>query len=103
MSIIIILKAQTFSIIFSKNYLFSRRPSPAEEPIEVKNKCKLCDEEPIAVTFLPCQHKLVCVDCSIRLKRCIECNQCINDKLSIGMQQYLINLFHIIRKFIHLF
>ena len=55
------------------------------KPIEsnvIKDKCKLCDDEPISITFLPCQHKLVCLDCSIRIKRCIECNETIKNKIT---------------------
>jgi E3 ubiquitin-protein ligase mind-bomb len=48
----------------------------------VKNKCKLCDDEQSAITFLPCEHKIVCLECSIRLKRCIECNQVIDEKIT---------------------
>ena len=49
-----------------------------------KDKCKLCDDEPASITFTPCQHKVVCLDCSIRLKRCIEvdCNQPIKEKIT---------------------
>lgn len=43
-------------------------------------KCKLCDEEPVSVKFLPCNHKCVCLDCSIRIRKCIECNQVIKEK-----------------------
>ena len=46
------------------------------------NKCKLCDEEQISITFMPCKHKICCVDCSVRLKRCFECNQVISEKLA---------------------
>lgn len=46
------------------------------------NKCKLCDDEPISVEFLPCKHKCVCLECSIRIRKCIECNQFIKEKLN---------------------
>ncbi|RNA37255.1 E3 ubiquitin- ligase MIB2 isoform X2 [Brachionus plicatilis] len=44
--------------------------------------CKLCDEEPRTVTFMPCQHKIVCLQCSIRMKKCVECNVPIKEKLN---------------------
>lgn len=47
-------------------------------------RCKLCDEEPISVTFLPCSHKCVCFDCSIRIKKCIECHKIINEKVDLN-------------------
>lgn len=50
--------------------------------ISKKEKCKLCDEEPVSITFNPCQHKIVCLDCSIRLKKCLECNQPIKEKIT---------------------
>ena len=74
-------------LIFS--FLSNNRPAPEPEPEpEVKNKCKLCDEEPVNVTFLPCQHQIVCVDCSVRLKRCVDCNQTINEKKSMGIKNF---------------
>jgi E3 ubiquitin-protein ligase mind-bomb len=43
-------------------------------------KCKICDEEPCSITFLPCMHVISCIDCSIRMKRCLECNEIIQEK-----------------------
>lgn len=51
-------------------------------PVGSGDKCKLCDDEHCAITFMPCQHKVVCLDCSIRLKRCIDCNQPIKEKVT---------------------
>ncbi len=50
----------------------------------IEKKCKLCDDEPCLITFNPCMHKNVCLDCSIRLKRCPECNQEIKEKQTIN-------------------
>ncbi|RNA34172.1 E3 ubiquitin- ligase MIB2-like [Brachionus plicatilis] len=47
-------------------------------------RCKLCDEEPITVTFLPCKHKCVCFDCSIRIKKCTDCHQCVVQKVDMN-------------------
>ncbi|CAF0849336.1 unnamed protein product [Brachionus calyciflorus] len=48
------------------------------------DRCKLCDEEPITVTFLPCNHKCVCIDCSIRIKKCLECHHVIKEKVDLN-------------------
>jgi E3 ubiquitin-protein ligase mind-bomb len=45
-------------------------------------KCKLCDEDPCSVIFLPCRHKVCCTECSVRLKKCISCNEKIEEKLN---------------------
>lgn len=31
---------------------------------------------------MPCAHKVVCLDCSVRMKKCLECNVPIKEKLS---------------------
>lgn len=50
----------------------------------MQEKCKLCDEEFRSVVFIPCEHKVVCVECSVRMKRCLECNQPIKEKITCG-------------------
>ena len=42
--------------------------------------CNLCDEEPATITFHPCTHKICCLDCSIRVKKCMRCNKKIERK-----------------------
>jgi E3 ubiquitin-protein ligase mind-bomb len=68
------------------SFIYSFRPQNAPSvyvPVtQKKDKCKLCDDETATITFNPCQHKIVCLDCSIRLKRCIECNQVIKEKIT---------------------
>lgn len=31
---------------------------------------------------MPCQHKVVCLQCSIRMKKCLECNVPIKEKIN---------------------
>lgn len=50
----------------------------------IQEKCKLCDEEVRSVVFYPCEHKIVCIECSIRMKKCLECNQIIKEKVTCG-------------------
>lgn len=50
------------------------RPSTA-------SKCMNCDAEPVGVTFRPCGHRVVCVECSRRMKLCIQCHQTIQEKV----------------------
>lgn len=35
--------------------------------------CELCEEEPIDVRFLPCQHAVICSICAKRATKCIQC------------------------------
>ena len=48
------------------------------------NKCKLWDDEPSLITFNPCMHRVVCLDCSIRLKKCPECQIEIKEKVTLN-------------------
>ena len=50
-----------------------RPPSPFE--------CRICCESLPRVTFEPCGHRIVCGDCSKRMKKCIECETLITNKI----------------------
>ena len=49
--------------------------------LDFENKCRICEEEEISLTFMPCKHAICCSECGIRLKRCIECQSIIIDKM----------------------
>ena len=40
---------------------------------EKTNICELCEEEPIDVRFLPCEHAVICGICARRATKCIKC------------------------------
>uniref|UniRef100_A0A7N4NGK8 E3 ubiquitin-protein ligase MIB2 n=1 Tax=Sarcophilus harrisii TaxID=9305 RepID=A0A7N4NGK8_SARHA len=44
-------------------------------------ECLVCSELALLVLFLPCQHSIVCEECSRRMKKCIRCQVTINKKL----------------------
>ncbi|KAJ7306427.1 hypothetical protein JRQ81_009777 [Phrynocephalus forsythii] len=45
------------------------------------SECLVCSELALLVHFLPCQHSIVCEECSRRMKRCIKCQVMISKKL----------------------
>ncbi len=53
------------------------RLSPSSSPSE----CRICCESLPRVTFEPCGHRIVCVDCSARMKKCMACDVEITNKL----------------------
>ena len=59
---------------------FFERQDARSNQAATHGKCKLCDEEPCSVVFGPCGHRVVCAECSVRMRKCIECNAAIVDK-----------------------
>ncbi|XP_072888522.1 E3 ubiquitin-protein ligase MIB2 isoform X3 [Hemitrygon akajei] len=47
------------------------------EPAE----CFVCSELSFLVLFVPCQHSVVCEECSVRMKKCIKCQVSIAKKI----------------------
>ena len=43
-------------------------------------ECIVCSEVVPLVTFLPCTHQVACVDCSVRVKKCIKCGVMVQEK-----------------------
>ncbi|XP_069466245.1 E3 ubiquitin-protein ligase MIB2 isoform X2 [Ambystoma mexicanum] len=52
-------------------------PSSPAPPTE----CLVCSELTLLIHFLPCQHSIVCEECSRRMKKCIKCQVSITKKL----------------------
>ncbi|MEE6483923.1 hypothetical protein FKM82_013690 [Ascaphus truei] len=50
--------------------------SPAE--------CLVCSELAALINFFPCQHSIVCEECSRRMKKCIKCQVTITKKMRQG-------------------
>ncbi|XP_069097143.1 E3 ubiquitin-protein ligase MIB2 isoform X5 [Pleurodeles waltl] len=52
-------------------------------PISPTNpmECLVCSELTLLIHFLPCQHSIVCEECSLRMKKCIKCQVTITKKL----------------------
>lgn len=44
--------------------------------------CIICCENTATVTFKPCGHKITCSSCSLKAKRCLSCNQEIQQKIA---------------------
>ncbi|KAG8434369.1 hypothetical protein GDO86_012666 [Hymenochirus boettgeri] len=55
------------------NLSLSSAISPAE--------CLVCSELAVLISFFPCQHNIVCEECSRRMKKCIKCQVSIVKKL----------------------
>ncbi|XP_015273446.1 PREDICTED: E3 ubiquitin-protein ligase MIB2 [Gekko japonicus] len=45
------------------------------------SECLVCSELALLVHFFPCQHSIVCEECSRRMKRCIKCQVTITKKV----------------------
>uniref|UniRef100_U3FYT6 E3 ubiquitin-protein ligase MIB2 n=1 Tax=Micrurus fulvius TaxID=8637 RepID=U3FYT6_MICFL len=45
------------------------------------SECLVCSELALLVLFFPCQHSIVCEECSRRMKKCIKCQVTITKKL----------------------
>ncbi|KAM8927100.1 E3 ubiquitin-protein ligase MIB2 isoform 2-T2 [Pelodytes ibericus] len=45
------------------------------------SECLVCSEMAVLITFFPCQHSIVCEECSRRMKKCIKCQVSIVKKL----------------------
>ena len=52
----------------------ARRKSQLQE-------CLVCSEMASPVTFKPCGHSIACEDCSVRMKKCLECKVTIEEKV----------------------
>lgn len=52
-------------------------------------KCMNCATEPVGVIFRPCGHRAACVECSRRMKLCIECHQTIQEKVNVSSGELL--------------
>ncbi|XP_018082254.1 MIB E3 ubiquitin protein ligase 2 S homeolog isoform X2 [Xenopus laevis] len=59
------------------NTMTNLSPSSASSPAE----CLVCSELTALISFFPCQHSIVCEECSRRMKKCIKCQVSISKKL----------------------
>nr|XP_042708779.1 E3 ubiquitin-protein ligase MIB2 isoform X4 [Chrysemys picta bellii] len=48
------------------------------------SECLVCSELALLIHFIPCQHSIVCEECSRRMKKCIKCQVTITKKLKQG-------------------
>ncbi|XP_063799074.1 E3 ubiquitin-protein ligase MIB2 isoform X2 [Pseudophryne corroboree] len=44
-------------------------------------ECLVCSELAVLINFFPCQHSIVCEECSRRMKKCIKCQVSITKKI----------------------
>lgn len=49
----------------------------------IDTKCKICIEEIVQITFLPCKHMTTCESCSILVSKCIICRGQITSYLRV--------------------
>ena len=47
-------------------------------------ECMVCSDTYANMTFEPCGHMIVCLDCSIKMKKCLLCQTLIEEKLGAG-------------------
>ena len=52
----------------------------AKEAMEDVDECLVCSERLPLVTFLPCGDKIVCTDCSLKVKKCLKCKEQVESK-----------------------
>ncbi|XP_053308066.1 E3 ubiquitin-protein ligase MIB2 isoform X3 [Spea bombifrons] len=45
------------------------------------SECLVCSEMAVLINFFPCQHSIVCEECSRRMKKCIKCQVSITKKV----------------------
>ncbi|XP_075045926.1 E3 ubiquitin-protein ligase MIB2 isoform X2 [Mixophyes fleayi] len=45
------------------------------------SECLVCSELAVLINFFPCQHSIVCEECSRRMKKCIKCQVSITKKI----------------------
>jgi len=57
-------------------------PSADPKAPSTSTECRICCESTHLVTFEPCQHQIVCFDCSKRMKKCLECDKIISNKIA---------------------
>uniref|UniRef100_U3IT99 RING-type E3 ubiquitin transferase n=1 Tax=Anas platyrhynchos platyrhynchos TaxID=8840 RepID=U3IT99_ANAPP len=53
--------------------------------VAVPTECLVCSELALLIHFFPCQHSIVCEECSRRMKKCIKCQVTITKKIKQGM------------------
>ncbi|XP_034976183.1 E3 ubiquitin-protein ligase MIB2 isoform X2 [Zootoca vivipara] len=49
--------------------------------VAAPSECLVCSELALLIHFSPCQHSIVCEECSRRMKKCIKCQMTITKKL----------------------
>ena len=55
---------------------------PTSSATSTSSECRICCDKLNLVTFEPCQHQIVCFDCSKRMKKCLECDAIITNKIA---------------------
>lgn len=50
-------------------------PASSKEGMDLKGLCKVCMDKKVETVFIPCGHRVVCVECSRRLQNCCLCRK----------------------------
>lgn len=53
-------------------------------PIDDAGECLICCESRASILFIPCQHQIACIQCSSRMKKCLQCHSPISNKIGSG-------------------
>lgn len=51
---------------------------------DTSSECMWCSDANADVVFRPCMHRIACVPCSVRTKKCIVCHAVITAKVGPG-------------------
>ncbi|XP_050414491.1 E3 ubiquitin-protein ligase MIB2 isoform X2 [Patella vulgata] len=70
---------------FADNFAAGKKSEPSPDPSPAPPtgdyiECEICCEQQANVTFEPCGHVILCVECCIKVKRCLTCKETITMK-----------------------
>jgi len=71
-----------FKNIFQKSTELSLSKAISPDSEVSLTECRICCEQTKCVTFQPCGHSIVCLDCSKRVKKCLDCGTMVANKLN---------------------
>ncbi len=55
------------------------------DPGQAAPACMVCEDEAASITFQPCGHRIACVDCGAKMKKCLACLEPIVRKIASGL------------------
>jgi len=57
---------------------------------ETSEECMMCMEMEAVILFQPCGHRIVCHECSVRMKKCFLCHEPISNKVDRRLSGMLV-------------
>ncbi|XP_013397887.1 E3 ubiquitin-protein ligase MIB2 isoform X2 [Lingula anatina] len=67
-----------------KQFAGVQTSTPANPAENSMPSCKVCEDDPADVKFMPCGHQISCSDCCAKMKKCLECGVPIQSKVAAG-------------------